>query len=543
MKRAVLYARVSADDRGKDGRNLGGQLEMGREYAQERGYRIVAELAEDDRGASGAEIDLPQLNKVRVMARSDEFDVLIVRELDRLSRNLAKQLVVEEELQRAGVSIEYVLGEYPDTPEGRLNKHLKASIAEYEREKIKERMTRGRRQMAEDGHVLVHGRPPYGYKLTEVEGKRMLAVHEPEARIVRLIFQWYTVGDETNGPLSLGEIKDRLIEMGVPTYQDTHSGGRKKKRGYGEWIKTTVAQIMNNEVYAGAFHYGRRNSRTGTKAPREKWITVRVPEIVSRATWEAAQKRKAHNRQMAKRNTRSEYLVARRVRCGACGCVMHGSATSPKLKRRYKYYRCAAAAGQMANINCDARYYRADKVDGVVWEWVKSFLIDEKALAEGLQAQQARQEQTSRPLRDRLNAIDDLLTEHRAQLERALDLYLSGDFPREMLTERKERLQSTVGALERERINLVAQLEAQTLTDEQVQTSIEFAEKVRGGLEAADQDFETRRQLIDTLDVRATLVMEDGERVVYVQCTLGEGALSIASDTIKTSRTRNGSKT
>jgi len=105
---------------------------MGRKYAQERGYIVVAELAEDDRGASGAEIDLPQLNRVREMAGAGEFDVLVTREIDRLSRNLAKQLIVEQELKQAGVTIEYVLGEYPDTPEGRLNKHIKATIAEYE---------------------------------------------------------------------------------------------------------------------------------------------------------------------------------------------------------------------------------------------------------------------------------------------------------------------------------------------------------------------------------------------------------------------------
>ena len=52
-KRAVLYARVSSDDRGKDGRNLAGQLEMCRDYAVENGWQIVAELSEDDRGASG----------------------------------------------------------------------------------------------------------------------------------------------------------------------------------------------------------------------------------------------------------------------------------------------------------------------------------------------------------------------------------------------------------------------------------------------------------------------------------------------------------
>ncbi|MFQ5611812.1 MAG: recombinase family protein, partial [Anaerolineae bacterium] len=46
------------------------------------------------------------------------------------------------------------LGEYDDSPEGRLNKHIRATIAEYEREKIRERMVRGRRQAAKSGSVF-----------------------------------------------------------------------------------------------------------------------------------------------------------------------------------------------------------------------------------------------------------------------------------------------------------------------------------------------------------------------------------------------------
>lgn len=49
-KRAVSYARVSSDDRGKGSRNLIGQLEMCCEYALQQGWTIIAELAEDDRG-------------------------------------------------------------------------------------------------------------------------------------------------------------------------------------------------------------------------------------------------------------------------------------------------------------------------------------------------------------------------------------------------------------------------------------------------------------------------------------------------------------
>ena len=40
--------------------------------------------------------------------------------IDRLSRKLAKQLVVEEELSRMGVRIVYVLADYDNSPEGRL---------------------------------------------------------------------------------------------------------------------------------------------------------------------------------------------------------------------------------------------------------------------------------------------------------------------------------------------------------------------------------------------------------------------------------------
>lgn len=70
---------------------------MGKEYAEGKGYSIVAELAEDDRGASGASMDLPQLHQVFSMAQAGEYDVLVVREMDRLSRRLAKQLIIEEE--------------------------------------------------------------------------------------------------------------------------------------------------------------------------------------------------------------------------------------------------------------------------------------------------------------------------------------------------------------------------------------------------------------------------------------------------------------
>ena len=108
-KRAVLYARVSSDDRQVDGRNLAGQLDMCRSYCTEKGYEVVAELKEDERGASGADFDLPKLSQALDMAQAGAFDVLVTRELDRLARGLAKQLYLENEFQRYGARVEYAL--------------------------------------------------------------------------------------------------------------------------------------------------------------------------------------------------------------------------------------------------------------------------------------------------------------------------------------------------------------------------------------------------------------------------------------------------
>ena len=51
-KRALIYARVSYDNRKNEARNLEGQIQDGRAYCQDRGYHIITELVEDDRGAA-----------------------------------------------------------------------------------------------------------------------------------------------------------------------------------------------------------------------------------------------------------------------------------------------------------------------------------------------------------------------------------------------------------------------------------------------------------------------------------------------------------
>ena len=121
------------------------------------------------------------------------------------------------------------------------------------------------------------------------------------------------------------------------------------------------------------------------------------------------------------------------------------------------------------------------------------------------------------------------LASNRAQLDRLLDLYLAGDFNREVLTDRKARLEKTITALEKERGELAAYLEARVLSVEQIQTIQEFAAKIGENLEAMGDDFDAKRGLVEALDVRVTLVVEDGQQLIYARCLLDEDVFLTSS--------------
>lgn len=170
--------------------------------------------------------------------------------------------------------------------------------------------------------------------------------------------------------------------------------------------------------------------------------------------------------------------------------------------------------------------FRAEKVDAVVWQWVKSLLTDPTKLKQGLNEYQERKEEELAPLKERLNVIEDLLTNNRTQLNRLLDLYLNGDFPKEMLAERKKQLEMTINRLEIEKTTIEAHLKTCQLSEDQLQVLQGFASVVGEELEDLENDFDGRYHLIELLDVRATLAIENNEKVIYVRCILDEKSFS-----------------
>lgn len=215
--RVALYARVSSDRQEREG-TIGSQLEVLRQRAVAEGWQVEMTCLDD--GCSGAQLDRPGLDQVRDAAAARAIDAMIVLCPDRLARNYVHQMIVLEELSRFGVTVIFCEGGLTDDPHGRLMVQIQAAVAEFERTKIIERNRRGKLFRARQG-VVVSGQVPYGYrKLSASDGlPARLEVYEPEAQVVRQIFDWHA-----NEALSVRQIGIRLIESGVPPLRAAATG-------------------------------------------------------------------------------------------------------------------------------------------------------------------------------------------------------------------------------------------------------------------------------------------------------------------------------
>lgn len=500
-KRAVLYARVSSDDRGKDGRNLAGQLEMGREYAERKGWRVVAELAEDERGASGADFDLPQLTRAMDMAAAGEFDVLVVRELDRLARGLAKQLVVEERLKGHGVKIEYVLGEYPDSPEGNLMKNVRGVVAEYERLKIIERSLRGRRNKARGGKWPCDGHPPYGYDKVGEASDAYLAINETEAETVQRIYDLY-IGRNGSEPMNFQSIAAVLTAEGVPP--PNRGIGQDPEQVSELWHRGTVRRIVNHRRNIGEFSYGD--------------IEVPLPELalIDEETFEEAQERMAQSRARAVTKRKYEYLLAGYVRC-SCGMGMSGK---PMQRGKYLYYCCNSKTNKRHADSCDERMININDADPLVWDWLKSKVMEPEELDRTLRAMMAQRESDLQETRDELAIVDGLIADVEGSmrnlagaLAKATDEIAVDALQSEMRMAEKKRSSLTV-----RQNSLKAQIEQGQLTEADIARVGELAEEIRRKMD--NPPMERRRELLHALGVQVELRWKDGVRGLECICSL-----------------------
>ncbi len=348
MTRAIIYARVSTEDQ-VEKYGLPVQLRACRDRAASGDLNIVEEITDD--GVSGTIMERPGLNRLRQMVRSGSADVVLMLDVDRLSRELAHLLILKPEIERHA-RLEFVTAKFEDSPSGRMFFGIRGAIAQYERELTRERTMRGKRERARAG-LIVGGRTAYGY--TYAGG----ILHEDMERapVVRRIFDSYDAG------MSLRGITFALRTDGVPTWS-----GRK-------WGKSSVRRILANETYAGIAYYG-AHRREGTvlrlREPSER-IALATPALVSREQWERVQARLASNPMAGRPST--GFLLRGLLRCALCGRKMYG-----QRGRNERSYRCEGRDRLRHAENLCRNHVQAGRLDSAAWRAIVRTFADTSAL-------------------------------------------------------------------------------------------------------------------------------------------------------------------
>ena len=437
-----IYARVSTEEQAKKGYSLQDQLAECRKKA---GTDDVIEYV--DEGVSGEFLDRPALTKLRQDVRDGLITKVICLDPDRLSRKLMNQLIITDEFDKRGVELIFVNGEYAKTPEGQLFYSLRGAIAEFEKAKINERMSRGRREKAKQGKVI-RDYHIYGYDYDPDTSQ--LVINEQEAEVVRLIFDLFT--KPNSFVKGINGIAHFLNKKKIPT-----------KRRVGIWHRQVIRQILMNRAYIGEFYQNKWNTEgmlankhlpSGERIPmklrpKEEWILVPCPPIVDTETFEHAQKLlQEARRRWAKQGIR-KYLLSGLVRCGECGNTMTGRRSNNWGKHVLEYSDVKNTAGAK-NPGCGMRI-RTEKLDQEVWETVVRWLNQPDEIAA---ASEAETETNKTSIEEaEIARLEEDIEKTRKGRQRLLKLFAEG------LDISEEEVRQSIKELKEKEETLLKQLE------------------------------------------------------------------------------------
>lgn len=197
---------------------------------------------------------------------------------------------------------------------------------------INRRLQRGRIASVKEGKY-VGSKPPYGYERIRLENQKgwTLQIIPQEAEIVKIIFEWYTLGEQgqkDNKRLGVSLIAKKLNMMDIPS-----KTGKK-------WNVSVIRDILTNPVYIGKVRWNFRPSvkkvvngqivysRPGKNTQQYIIANGLHPAIISETTFQLAQ-------QYMQKNPPCPVAAHHTVKNPLAGIVICGKCGHHMIRRSY----------------------------------------------------------------------------------------------------------------------------------------------------------------------------------------------------------------
>ena len=469
LLRVVLYIRVSTLEQAMHGYSIGEQKERLIAFCKAHDWLVVEVYV--DSGYSGSNLDRPGIQ--RLISEVDNFDLVLVYKLDRLSRSQRDTLhLIEDVFLPAGVDF-VSMSEAFDTsvPFGRAMIGILSVFAQLEREQIKERTKMGKLARAKLG--LFHGGMYYPIGYDYVDGR--LVINEYEAAQIRKIYDWYVDG------MSPAKIAARLRDDGYTNR-------------YGSWSERvghiSVVRVLSSEVYLGTLEYSDIVVENAHEA------------IVDRALFDRVQAVREKRREVYGDSAYvTKYMLSGLLFCGHCGAryfVKHNHGG-------YKIYCCYSRARTVKHMikaeHCDNKNWRLPDLEARVEGEVQTLLYDSRYFEKVMR----QSEKQKKPPRGEEAVLRDKIAGLEKQITRFMDLYQNDTIPADVLSARIDKLYREKVGLESQ---LVALVPPRPKSDYNAEAVADIVAQAGLVWDAAEPD--ERRRIIEGLVRRVVL---DGENV------------------------------
>lgn len=311
--RAGCYERVSTDEQAKYGYSIRTQISDLTEYCQKNQIKIVDHYT--DEGVSGGKPinKRPQLMRLIEDVKAGKIDIILFTKLDRWSRNTKEFFKAQDILDELKVEWKAIHERYDTTtPDGRMAITIFLAIAQNEREKNADRVTRvfADKRKRKEAWFGSHSMP-FGYTKEKDESGVFRLVKDPELRDAVQDFWDIT-------------IKSGSAFKAMTYVNETYGLKRAKKSWY---------DVLHGEIYTG----------------KCREIENYCEPYVSYEDWKTLQDRTVGWVTQRKYT----YLFSGLIKCPGCGRSLKATYMYGKTKDKlYFGYRCNATATK----HCDYKH-------------------------------------------------------------------------------------------------------------------------------------------------------------------------------------------
>jgi len=206
-----IYTRVSTLDQASDDKtSLAEQERRGRAWAaalmEEPEVCVIS-----DPGVSGSTPLNERPGGISMLAQMKSGDIIVSLKLTRLFRSASDAITSVEDFHKQGIKV-VLLDISPEPVKesgvGKMFFVILAAVAEFDKERVLEQMNDGKRAKIAKGG-FAGGHAPYGFRQVGKGAHAVLAVHEGEQNVVRLIHSL------KHGGRSLHQVSKELERRGL----------------------------------------------------------------------------------------------------------------------------------------------------------------------------------------------------------------------------------------------------------------------------------------------------------------------------------------